>query len=197
MQELCFCKLAKNPGCASKGCTCPQGCGSNASWRNWLCFDTLVCCFCWLGKWHLSKTGLQVIIYIHICLYNFSMCIWYLCVYLYAYLWTCIYIYIYAWCVHVLDFSKQTRLSWFEGSIENLFVIRCHDVMLRTFGFCVNIRPKKNKNCCLNGGVVFSPGRPKEKGIKKRIFGCLSSTHIFFGWAVTTCFLHFLAISFL
>lgn len=100
-----------------------------------------------------------------------------ICIFVDVYL----YIYIYAWCVHVLDFSKQTRLSWFEGSIENLFVIRCHDVMLRTFGFCVNIRPKKNKNCCLNGGVVFSPGRPKEKGIKKRIFGCLSSTHIFFG----------------
>lgn len=100
MQELCFCKLAKNPGCASKGCTCPQGCGSNASWRNWLCFDTLVCCFCWLGKWHLSKTGLQVIIYIHICLYNFSMCIWYLCVYLYAYLWTCIYIYMHGACMY-------------------------------------------------------------------------------------------------
>jgi len=33
-KELCFCKLAKNPGCASKRCTCPQGCGSNVVWQS-------------------------------------------------------------------------------------------------------------------------------------------------------------------
>ena len=63
------------------------------------------------------------------------MCIWYLCVCAYMHLCDCVSIY--AWCVHVFYFSNQTRLSWFEGSIENLCVIRCHDVMLR--------RPKKTQ----------------------------------------------------
>ena len=89
--------------------------------------------------------------------------------------------------MHVFYFSKQTRLSWFEGSIENLFVIRCHDVMLRTFGAFVNIRPKKTqlllKTEVLFFSPWFSPGCPKEKGIKTRIFGC------FYGWFVLNSYL--------
>ncbi|CAK9021634.1 unnamed protein product [Durusdinium trenchii] len=33
-KELCFCKLAGNSGCASKKCTCPQGCGRNVVWES-------------------------------------------------------------------------------------------------------------------------------------------------------------------
>lgn len=33
-KELCFCKLAGNPGCSKKSCTCPQGCGSNVVWHS-------------------------------------------------------------------------------------------------------------------------------------------------------------------
>eukprot|EP00435_Cladocopium_sp_Y103_P004802 s3545_g1.t1 len=33
-KELCFCKLAGNPGCSRKSCTCPQGCGNNVVWHS-------------------------------------------------------------------------------------------------------------------------------------------------------------------